>query len=400
MKPEFELLVRCCGIARNLPTFGASTQTVLPNGFDEDLFVKMAIQHKTAATALAGLKKMGIALNPAATRTLKAHAMRNRLVREMILEDAHTITQALKNQDIPALVLKGLASSSELYGDPYTREYNDLDILVNLPNVEPVISSMAELGWVATDFRKPDPSHRESALIQQRGHHETFWKNGRPFRVEIHDRSGWEKELFRRDDIDAVFSRAIVLDTPVGGIPAPTLPDHALLILAHGIQHAWCLLHWLMDAAALLACKDKSLQKLLAARCRALDMQCQLKLTCDLIQRLYPINLPAAIESSTFCMRKLEKPLDFAFTQLQAGGVKFSSIRNTLAFQFKYSFPLLRNSHERRTSLFQLFKIPQPDIDTIPLPRPLLFLHLLLRPFFMASRRVKRHREKQAVLNG
>ncbi len=399
MKPEFELLVRSCGIARNLPVFGSPTQTTLPDGFDHDLFVKMAIQHKTEATALAGLRKMGIALKPAAASTLKAHAMRNRLVREFIVEDAHAVIQVLKNHGIPALVLKGLASSSELYGDPYIREYNDLDILVNLPDVGPVISLLAAHGWMTSDYRKADPAHGGSSLVQ-RGHHVTFWKEGRPFRMEIHDRSGWEHELFRRDDIDAVFGRAIVVDTSFGGIPAPGLPDHAPLILAHGIQHAWCLLHWLLDAAALLALKDQSLHRSLAARSRSLDMQCQLKLTCDLVRRLYPIDLPPAIEASTLCLRGLDKAVDFAFAQLKTGGREISSIRNTLAFQCRYSFPLLRTARERAASLFKLIKIPQPDMEALPLPGSLTFLHIPLRPFFIASRRLKRRREKQAVLNG
>jgi len=399
MKPEFELLIRCCGIARNLPVFGSPTQTTLPNGFDQDLFANMAVQHKVVAIALAGLRKMGIALKPSVAGTLKAHAMRNRLVWEFILEEAHAVTQALKNEGIPALVLKGLASSSELYGDPYIREFNDLDILVNLPDVGPMISLLAVHGWMASDYRKVDLMFGRSSLVQQ-GHHVTFWKESRLFRMDIYDRIGWEHELFRRDDIDAIFGRAIVLDTPAGGIPAPILADHAPLIVAHGIQHAWCLLHWLLDAAALLALKDQSLHRTFAARSRSLDMQCQLKLTCDLVRRLYPIDLPPAIESSTFCVQGLDKAVDFAYAQLKTGGREISSIRNILAFQYRYSFPLLRNSSEKAASLFQLLKIPPQDMETMLLPRRLVFLHIPLRPFLFVSWRIKRRREKQAVLNG
>ncbi|MCX7026386.1 MAG: nucleotidyltransferase family protein [Spirochaetes bacterium] len=399
MNAEFELLVRSCGIARNLPVYGAVVQTQLPEGFNEAAFVNMAIQHKTAATAREGLKKLGITLNQENSLRLKCVAMQNRLIQSLIFEDAHTIVEAARARDIPMLIFKGLASSIELYGDPFIREYTDLDILVNLPDMEPLIPLMKEEGYEPEVFPPFPNTKRGGDRIFMKLRHVVFYKTGRPFGVEIHSRAGWENEFFRRDDLDAVFERAVTLRTSGSGLPAPDLPDHSLIILSHGVHHAWCLLHWLLDAAAILACEDTPLHDTIAARVRSLDLQGQLKLTCELVRKLYPIDLSPALESVTAGARGLDNAVKFAFTRLQSGGKDISSISNKLAYQFTYSFPLLRNSREKAASLLSLFKIPQLEMDALPLPRPLAFLYIPFRPFFILKRRIKGLREKRTRLH-
>ena len=406
MKPEFELLVRSCGIARSLPVREASTQSQFPEGFDEELFVRFAIQHKTAATTLTGLKKLGLSLQPENAVKLKRFALQTRMLRELIIEGASAITEAAGKTGIPALVLKGPASSLQLYGDALVREYTDLDILVNLPTIDAALPFMNALGWEAEDYSPAENSDRAPSKLLARGHHVVFWKKDKPFRVELHDRTGWEHELFARDNIDGVFARAVRLEQDGKVFFAPALPDHAALIIAHGTAHAWTLLHWLLDAVAIIngagleLARGVELHRAIAARLRSLDMQCQLKLACELAQKLYPIELPPALESATICQASLEKSLAFAFARLQAGATDMSTFRNMIDFRFAYASPLFRTARGKLSSAFMLFQIPQKDVDTLPLPRPLLFFHLFLRPFFVLSRRIKRYFERKAGGHG
>lgn len=406
MKPEFDLLVRTCGSARSLPAQGASTQPQFPEGFDETSFIRLAMQHKTAATALSGLKKLGLSLQPDNAATLKRFALQTRMLRELIVEGASAITEAASKAGIPALVLKGPASSLQLYGDALTREYTDLDILVNLPTIDPALPFMTALGWEPDNYKPADKAAAkekagwgESKLIM-RGHHVVFWKKGCPFRVELHDRSGWERELFARDSIDDVFARAERLEQDGRVFFAPALPDHAALIIAHGTQHAWALLHWLLDAAAIVAIPGVETQRTVVARIRSLGMESQLKLACELARKLYPIELPPAFESAIIYQTSLGKSVAFAFARLQAGATDMSSFRNMIAYPFIYAAPLFKTARGKFSSFFILFKIPPQDAEALPLPRPFLFLHLFLRPFFVFSRRAQRYRERKGAVHG
>ena len=71
---------------------------------------------------------------------------------------------------IPALVIKGFASSVELYNDAFVREYNDLDTLVNLPDVGSAIPVMAGLGNMKKEYRQVQNSNSTERKIVQRGH--------------------------------------------------------------------------------------------------------------------------------------------------------------------------------------------------------------------------------------
>ena len=397
MKPEFELLVRACGMARGLPVNRPVMQTTFPDNFDQKLFVDMAIQHKTATTAYAGLKKLGLSLEPEQAARLKRRAAEMRMLRGLIVEEACKITEALSAHGIPALVIKGPALSLELYGNPYEREYNDLDILVNTKDVEPLFPLMTEAGYHVRDYyptKNPDGSENR---FLRRNHHLVFMYENDRFKVEIHDRIGWEEEIFPRENIDSIFSNSIVLKDEGKHFSSLPLSDHAPLLVAHGTEHGWCLLHWVLDAAAVFNLDDESLHRSIAARIRSLDLVCQLKLTCDLVQTLFPIELPSSLKAVCFSSNNLKKPLQLALRWLEGGGKEMdSSINHYIYFHILYEFPLFHGLKKKTASIRKTFKIQPRDAQALPLPKPLMFLHFLFRPFFVASRRIKANQHKRA----
>jgi len=395
--PEFGVLARSCGAARNFPLYPSEKYCNSTDQFVAMRFVDLAIQHKATLTALLGLRKLDIPLESAAAKRLKTAALSAKLQRESMLPSACTILERLKAYGVPALILKGPAISLQLYGDPFAREYTDIDILANLSDLDRVIPLMEELGWIAKDYRPGGRSTAANSVLVQQEHHVVFWRKGSVFRVELHDRSSWGRELFRRDDIDSIFRHAELLNTAEGTFLAPSIADHALLILAHGTKHAWCKLQWALDAAALLSLENEALYTTLASRVMALDMGRQLKLICELIPRLYPIKISKILEATFLDERGLDKSVDFAYAQLRSGGKDMGSMANVLAFQAVYALPLLRSPRDKIASILQLAKVPRKDMEALPLPRPLRFIHLLMRPFFIVSRRIGKIRRNRTA---
>ena len=406
MKPEFKMLVRCCGIARNIPQKRELAFAQLSSDFDQGLFVRLAYQHKMTTAAHMGLKKLGLALQPENAGRLRQCVLKGRMLRELILEEASAITHAADRAGMSVLVLKGPASSLQLYGDALEREFTDLDLLVNLPTIDEALPFMAACGWEPENNRSAGNIALPPSIVIVRSHHVVFWRKGCPFRVELHDRTGWERELFIRDNIDGVFSRAVRLEQHGKIFFAPALPDHAVLIIAHGTQHAWALLHWLTDAAAIFNGASLNLERkielhnAIASRICSLDMQRQLKLAYTLARRLFVVDLTPALELAVMGQASLDKSIAFAFARLQAGAADMSTFRNMIAFRLAYAPPLFPRAKGKLLSAFMLFQIPPKDAEVLPLPRPLLFFHFFLRPFFVLSRRAKRYRERKAGTHG
>ncbi|HQJ23579.1 MAG TPA: nucleotidyltransferase family protein [Rectinema sp.] len=405
MKPEFELLVRACGLARGLPVKGPAEQSEFPSGFDQALFVSMAIQHKVAGTAYSGLKKLGLgdSLVLEQSARLKQHAAQGQFIRAQIMEEAYAISSALAAQGIPALVIKGAASSIQFYGDPFVREYDDLDMLVNLPEIEPLVPILAQLGWTQIDkFLQKSSKYPKSKLIK-RWHHGIFWNEEHNLRLEVHDRTGWQEESFHIDDIDTIFTRSVQLNNGQYKFVSLHPTDQALLALVHGTKHAWCLLHWLLDMAHILYTSSDEEVCAISSKVQALDMEAQLELAANVVTALCPIELPTAIASIVTHEKNIRKSTDFALKRLEVGGTDVASIRNSLVFFTCYSFPFLHGPKQKLRSAVSVVKILPQDAEALPLPRHLLFLHLFLRPFFSVSRHIssyiKRPKEKREDTN-
>lgn len=388
---EFSRLAYCCALARGIPVANKIPLPEFRAGLDEKCFIKLARQHKVVWTAYTGLKKAGLALSPEGMRLLSREALIGRSTRSLIFQDYLKLVAAFKVQNIRMLVIKGPASSFQLYGDPLTREFNDLDILADIADIQSVVPLMLRLGYEPTDASTLSPTGLDSAFVQKQLHHVNFQKAGRPYLVEIHGKTWQEDKEFAPELIEAFFDRSVPLGDTEDWGHTLSCADQATFIIAHGTQHAWCLLHWLLDLAVVMNKQDEALHVALADHIMALGMGRKLKLACSVALSLYPVNIPkplqAIIDAETTSLALAQY---FAIKGLQTGGIGFSSFRNIVLRTTIFLPSMTKDLKRKARFIFSLFLTPQKDIETLPLPRALYFLYLPLRPVFVLSRRWKR----------
>lgn len=390
MSLEFNLLAYCSGLARGIPT---SMNMALPearSGLDEARFIAMAKQHKVEGAAYAGLKKAGISLSSEGMSRLAHEAAVSRATRGLLLRDWREIVAAFETEGIKAMTIKGPALSMQLYGDPLIREYYDLDILADIVSIQPLLPMMARLGYEPSNPTDLAVAPIVGGLLTQPPcHHISFQKKERHFRVEIHGKTWQEDKEFSADYIEEIFSRAIPLGQGFGD--TLDIADHVLFMIAHGTQHAWCLLHWLLDFAASLDRTDETLYSSLAGQIQALHMERQLKLACMILREVYPVKIPEPLQAILDGVKaSLGMPFRFALTSLNAGGKNQSTLKNTFlgAVMFK---PQFANGAAHKIKLMLTpFLTPPMDAAALHLPKPLHFLYVPLRPFFVLSRRWKK----------
>ena len=434
MHSTLELLAQIAGMARGLPTKsmliegkpgnaepGTAGHGLEALGIDEMDLIAMAIQHKVARSALAGVGMLGIEISEKGRAALRMSAQASALRAALAAREAMTITQILARQGIASAVIKGPAAALQLYGNLAAREFYDLDIVANIEEAREAIPLMRELGF-ESDVRGPakiakkgGPARFNAGArpnpIAQRPHHIVFFHPGKPFRVELHDRAGWGAEIFGNDDIDAVFARIVMVGaaeaagmstgavgngTKLAGLASaatrfPSLcpVDHAVLLINHGTRHAWCLLHWLLDATAILSCKDSAFQEDLGAKLVALNMSRQIKVVCGLVRDLYPIEIPAPIKQIIDDEKKnLGGATRYARARLKKGGRDLGKFSHALALPLLFQASLLKSPGQKARALFAPFKISEGDLKAFPLPGALSYLHLFARPFFVIARRM------------
>ncbi len=211
--------------------------TALPDRADPDTLVPLARWHRL-------LDFLGRV--PNATPEVKA-ALRSQALRGLRQAAAlTTILDAARQRGLPVLVLKGVALSLLLHGNPSQRAAGDIDLLVPPDRFRVAADLLLELGYTVDGDGPPlDIADTGSSHIRDL----TFIGHGQ--RIELHRRL-YELSTRLPDNFETFWSQRSEL--ALGPVTVATLgPAHlALYLLVHGHGHDWERLRWLVDLALLL----------------------------------------------------------------------------------------------------------------------------------------------------
>lgn len=125
------------------------------------------------------------------------------------------VVERLDTAGIRSLPLKGPLLARRLHGDEGLRATNDLDLLVDRPQIDAALAVLREFGYEAEPL---DPDLRADGLPDL--HYTLRHPAGRLTRIELHWRIAWYEDDFSRD----------LLERADGAPPAPT-PDDDLAAL-------------------------------------------------------------------------------------------------------------------------------------------------------------------------
>ncbi len=168
------------------------------------------------------------------------------IIRELIL-----LTDTFRIAGIEFISLKGPLLSYRIYGDPTTRSFSDLDIMVKIPIINPAVQILLKLGYRYYDIVWPDQNSTQKLLIKL-SNHIAFIHSKKQIVIELH----WRiirtlpirfeqfEELVDRNKINinfanrsfSVFSNELEL----------------LFLIIHGGLHFWNRLKWLVDVNSFL----------------------------------------------------------------------------------------------------------------------------------------------------
>jgi hypothetical protein len=376
-------------IPENLPLTSLTDETL-----NIQELISLAHQHKLTNTLLTSIKELN--LTPETQKKFekfKTHALLEKTSRTFMVKEALKISQTLTNADLPALIIKGPILSLQLYGSPTVREYTDIDIVVDTQNFLKVNQTMNTLGYYAdpesqiAQFSNSEDAHH----YIQKPHHIIYKNPSHPYRIEIHNKLFVGSSFSEEYNLQHIVSRTETLHYKGSAYTAINKTDHLLFMIAHGTKHGWSQLHWVLDAAALLASQDSTLHTAIQKGCKQLHMEKHLVLMIHVVTALLPIPIPSAyLEITDQYTHHLKKQTTIALNMLKSPDTIRPSILHTLNFAWNYTAPLALTLKEKIDIILNPFKASPADIEHLHLPGWLGPLHLLIRPFFVLSRRIKK----------
>jgi hypothetical protein len=244
----FELF--CLAVKRERsPTDTEALRRAVATTPDWSCFTSGAQRHLLAPLLLAGLQACDPPCAPAwviAELRREAAAAARRSLAQMI--EIERLARAFAAADVKMLVLKGVALSMQLYGNPTLRGGRDIDILIDQRELLKADATLVGLG-----YRSPFAalSRRESESYQHWIKEVQYVHPVSGVCLELHHRPSDNPALLDWDFATLWSERA---ELCVGHALIATLPRKhlALYLCAHGAGHCWERLRWLLDLAELL----------------------------------------------------------------------------------------------------------------------------------------------------
>jgi hypothetical protein len=285
---------------------------------------------------------------------------------------------------IDVLAFKGPVLSVQLFGDPATRDYDDIDLLVRPRDARRASKLLESRGFEPWFELSPDEEERLEASQYARhlGNPESgiavdiHWGFAQPslsFRIE--------EETLWRD------TRTVTL----GDAEVRTLSDRVLLLAlcVHGSKHEpfpWKKLKWIVDVAGLLRDLDDRDAIALLHDARRLRLERPVLFGLAMARELLAAPLPEPVDRALARAGGLGGLTDATIGALTA-------VEEQQAPRMRYDLMLLDRRRDRVRYLLHRALVPNPkDWAFVRLPRRLAPLYYLVRPVRLLASALTRRR--------
>lgn len=300
-------------------------------------------------------------------RRLHAHTLRIMQLTGQLFQ----IVESLQGHGIRALAFKGPVLSQQLYGQPFGREFVDLDILVPTEAVSQVITLLgadgfeAQFGLTLGQLTRFQKNWCEMAL----------YNRTRNIQVEIHWRLFPPDYSFSPPAETAweATNQVFIAQRPIRTL---SIENQLLFACSHQAKHNWSRLGWLMDLAVLIRQSPAMDWQQIQSRAGSFGTARMIRVSLRLVQRLFQVTLPGGIGEwieNDVCSSKLAETI-----------LNRSLLVDTTAGQHMPLDPLFRASMEslvdRAFYWFDTIFRPTPlEWALFPLPDSLYPLYYPIR---------------------
>ncbi len=382
MSPEFAFILSCASLSF-LPQLRARAAELAAGPLDWAEVARLALRHGLAPLLYSNLAQFGLTVPQTTEAALITYAQHNAVQTSRLTYELTDLMQTLAAQGLPVLAYKGPLLAYALYGDTNLRQYNDLDLLIDVAEVPRASRLLQERGY---QNLHPGNTQYERRFIQKDCEYTFFWPEQHIY-LDLH----WNfvpRYFALRLDIPGFWQRAQMVrleDREVLGLSAE---DTLLMLSINAAKDFWSRLLALCDIAAVAQQTPALDWPALWVRANAARAQRMLGLSLWLARDLLELPLPPFVEG--------QLAADTALPGL-AAAVKELLFVTPLTPMEVNTFLLPAQALPSRLARWEFYlrlaAEPSPeDWEFVELPLRLEFLYYLTRPLRLARKYVFAHR--------
>jgi hypothetical protein len=227
--------------------------------------------------------------------SLKGYYQRIAALNLIYIKALEQVEDALKNEGIKVLVLKGASLLDIFYPGIGMRPMDDIDLLVRPQNLERFSHTLSLLGY-----------QRDSII------HHVFNKQGITMDIHVHalnvDRITSRAALFPRG-MEPVWRESLPWRNGYYWLRRPNDIDNVFLLFQHLLKHSFSKLIWLVDILQILKDRDAAFWQKLSKRMEYLGQRKLFWYTLYLLKNLFKFEPPqcSGFKTQTSVFSKLER---------------------------------------------------------------------------------------------
>ena len=383
---ELKLVLLCSQVKireKDLPAI----QQLLAGAIDWDLFLNLAEHHRVYPLVYQSLSTLVNSVVPEhVIGVLRKKGWENSSKTLQMTGELVKVLQAMEENGIRTIVLKGFPLGSMLYGNLALRPSRDLDILVWPEDLERARNAVENLG-----YEQMSPSSvmtpEQVQNWMKKNHHFGYWHRDQEICLELHWRLGHYGLEMPLQEIENSLA-----EVKIGGQAVCVLgtEEQLLFLILHGAGHAWFRLKWLCDVGVMLRQGAFSWERLYGLS-EHLGVEALLNQAVMLALHLLQAPVPDRVVKRITKDRKAQNLVGMALPFISAVDYDPANLRINRPLYFhhkKYQLSILPGWRKKFAYLHNLVLPKDRDIELIPLPQSLYFLYYPLRPFTWFSRQV------------
>lgn len=403
-RPEEELFL-CCARTRIDPQRAERVRGLLRQEIDWTYLIRTAHRHGVMSLLYASLNSVCPELVPRGARYyLRDHFCSNAARNLFLTDELLRLLKLLAAQEIAAVPFKGPVLAACVYGNLALRQFGDLDILVHKRDVTRARDLLVSEGYQPPPWLVRMTAAQRAASLDFQHYHYQFVRGDGRVMVELH----WgliEHYLAFRLPLECLWERleqVSLLGTRVRNFP----PEGLLLFLcAHGAKHGWERLEWICGVAELLRTREGldwarvlwTAERLGSGRMLRLGLllandllgttlakDVQRRIRADAVAR----SLAARVSDRLF--REPVAPPRWRDRPLPLVGLAPDLIRFHLGAKERWRDRARYVAGLARLVVNQAVTPGVRDVELLPLPASLAFVHYLLRPLRLLGEQARR----------
>ena len=385
LPPELRLILACLRASPN-DADAVRIERLSRGTINWESFLAWVDHHHVAPLVYLNLRRFSRNTIPEGVHSgLRNHFERNAQGGLALAAELVRLLHLLKENRIPALVLKGPVLALQLYGNLAWRHAGDIDLLVAPHQVDQADRLLRDQGYRRIS---PELSPRQQTHFKRLVQQFEYYRTDSQLMIDLHWRLLANKFLLPLD-FGQLWSRRQSLIIAGYPVPAMSRRDLLLFLSVHGAHHAWYRLFWLNDLAEVLRQDPETDWSRLMADAAKLGALRSLAQGVVLAHLLLDAPLPELLRAYAVQDRKVlslvEEAFRYILMQQSHPSTLSHVVQEKIQTRILYDLKLLGDSRYKIEVLTNLLLMPV-DWETVRLPDSLFPLYYLLRPLLFVRR--------------